>query len=113
MVCHLSQSHNGVLTPKRRSGKETHPHTAITAATTTSGGLWRRRPQATALLRSQVLRKSEQGLCAWRILQGHFEEHIQRHACILSATALHVEIKTAHEGVALCIRQSIKLKVHE
>lgn len=68
--------------------------------------------KGTTLLCCQVLREGKQGLCAWRILQWHFEQHIDRHARILSAAALHVEVKTAHEGVALCVVQPFKLKVH-
>ena len=113
MVSRLAQSRDGVLTPKRCSGEEPFPHTAIATATTASGGLWRRWPQGAAVLCRQVLRKGKQGLCAWRILQGHFQEHIQQHARILSATALHVEVKAAHEGVALRIRQTVKLKMDQ
>ncbi len=38
----LSQSRNSVFTPKRRSGKEAFPHTAIATTSTTGGGLGRR-----------------------------------------------------------------------
>jgi hypothetical protein len=59
------------------------------------------------------LREGKQGLRAWRILQGHFEQHIDRHARILSAAALHIQVKATHEGVTLCIRQTVKLKTHQ
>ncbi len=64
------------------------------------------------MLRCQVLREGKQSLRTWRILQRHIEQHIDRHAGILSAAALHIEVKAAHEGVALCFAQAFKLKVH-
>ncbi len=56
------------------------------------------------MLRCQVFREGKQSLRTWRILQRHVEQHIDRHAGILPAAALHIEVKAAHEGVALRIR---------
>jgi hypothetical protein len=76
MVNRLAQSHNCVIAPKRRSGKEPFPHTTIAATSTTSGWLGRSFSQGNALFLRQVLRISKHGLRTRRIDQWHFEQHI-------------------------------------
>ena len=63
------------------------------------------------MVRSQALRVGKHGMRARRIVQGHGEQHINGHASILAAATLHVEIKPAHEDMALRIGQALKTKV--